>query len=168
MGRERYSGGRSRGGGSGGGRRTGGNGGGNDGGRDRDRGGRGGGRSASGRGNRGGRRRSRSGGGERGTAHSGNQRERIAVESGHLVFIDQFMLANPQFLQKVRDVVDAEPRDKDEVITDFGGVVISLEPGTYKIERDPFALSIIVHQEGAEIDIESLDRESTNISVTYS
>ena len=32
---------------------------------------------------------------------SGNQRERIAVESGDLVFIDQFMLANQQFLDRV-------------------------------------------------------------------
>jgi len=54
MGRERYSGGRSRGGGSGVGRRTGGNGGGNDGGRDEIEGVAAAADSASGRGNRGG------------------------------------------------------------------------------------------------------------------
>ena len=148
MGRDRYSGGRSR-----GGRRSGG--GGNGGGRDRD----GDNRRAGGRGGRGGRnRRGRSSGGERGTAHSGNQRERIAVESGSLVFIDQFMLANPQFLNQIREIVDQEPGSKDAVVADFGGVVISLEPGTYNIERDPYALSIVVHQEGAELDPQSLDR----------
>lgn len=146
MGRERFGGGRNRGGG---GRRGGG----------RDGGGGGGGRR--GRGGRGGR-RGRSSGGERGTAHSGNQRERIAVESGHLIFIDQFMLANPQFLEQVRAVVDQDPERKDEIVTDFGGVVVALEPGTYKIERDPYALSIVVHQEGFELDPQSLDRETTD------
>lgn len=147
MGRERYSGGRGRGG------RQGGNG-------DRDRDGGGDGRRSGGRGGRG--RRGRSSGGERGTAHSGNQRERIAVESGFLVFIDQFMMANPQFLEKIRSVLDQDPSSKDAVIADFGGVVVPLAPGTYKIERDPFALSITVHQEGVEIDSQGLDKETTD------
>lgn len=154
MGRDRYSGGRGR-----GGRRSGGGNGGRD---SRDAGGRRSGGGRGGRGGRGGGRRGRSSGGERGTAHSGNQRERIAVESGSLVFIDQFMLANPQFLDKIREVVDQDPVSKDMVVSDFGGIVVSLEPGTYKIERDPYALSIVVHQEGAELDTESLDRETTD------
>lgn len=144
MARERYSGG-------GGGRGRGG-----------DRRGGGGGRPPGNPRNSRSRGRRRSGGAERGTAHSGNQRERIAVESGFLVFIDQFMLANPQFLEKIGKIVDQDPSSKDPIISEFGGLVVSLEPGTYKIERDPYALSILVHQEGSEPTAEGLDRESTD------
>lgn len=128
----------------------------------RDNGGRGGPR----RGGRGGDRRRRGGrdmrGGrssDRGTAHSGNQRERIAVESGSMVFIDQFMLANPQFIEKIKSVIDEDPSSKDSIVADFGGAVVNLEPGTYRIERDPFALSIIIHREGLEIAEESFAKE---------
>jgi hypothetical protein len=96
---------------------------------------------------------------DRGTAHSGNQRERIAVESGSLVFIDQFMLANPQFIEKIKSVIDEEPGSKDSIVADFGGAVVSLEPGTYRIERDPFALSIIIHKEGLELESENFAKE---------
>lgn len=117
------------------------------------RGGRGGGRGRGGRG-RGGRGR----GGDRGdllrSAESGNKRERIAVESGFLVLIDQFMLANPQFINQLSERMDADAEAKDEIIRKFGGSVVEVEPGTYRIERDPFAFSIIVHPEGVEGEIE--------------
>ena len=83
---------------------------------------------------------------------SGNQRERIAVESGNLVLIDQFMLANPQFVDKVIENIDAAPEIKDEFVVDYGGAVVNIEPGTYRIERDPFAFTIIVHPEGVRPD----------------
>lgn len=99
---------------------------------------------------------------ERGTAQSGNQRERIAVESGQLVFIDQFMLANPQFLEKIKELVDQDASCKDQIVCDFGGAVVPMDPGTYKIERDPFALSILIHKEGVDFDAETLVADDKN------
>lgn len=133
----------------------------------RGRGNGGGGYGGSGGGGGGGRRRR--GGrsrhhGPRAGAESGNQRERIAIESGHLVLIDQFMLANPQFIEKLPQLVDAEPAAKDELIEDFGGCVVQLEPGTYRIERDPFAFSIVVHPEGKRLTQEELAEQAKDTS----
>lgn len=82
------------------------------------------------------------------SAESGNQRERIAIESGELVLIDQFMLANPQFIQKMAAIADEGADQKSSLIQEYGGKVISVTCGTYRIERDPFAYTIIVHPEG--------------------
>jgi len=133
--------------------------------RGRGRGGNGG-----GGGGGGGRRHGGGGGGRRGrrgrgyarqSAESGNQRERIAVESGYLVFIDQFMLANPQFLDRLSGLADADPSAKDDLIRDYGGTVVAIEPGTYRIERDPFAFSIVVHPEGYQPDETPLNELAT-------
>lgn len=140
------SGGRSSGGGSG---RSSGGRGGFRGGRGASGGGRGAPRGGPRRGGRGGPRR----GGRnrprdlREASVSGNQRERISIESGEMVLIDQFMLANPQLIGSLRENIDADPALKDRFIKEFGGVVVRLAPGTYRIERDPFAFSIIVHPE---------------------
>lgn len=150
-----------------GGQRDGGQrGGGRGGGRGRGRG-RGGNRSRRGGGGNGRRRDGRDGGRGRGgggrgrdrdlraASKSGNKRERISIESGHLVLIDQFMLANPQFIDRVLEVIDEDPSSKDTIIQDFGGTVVELEPGTYRIQRDPFALTIVIH--GDETDVEASD-----------
>jgi len=118
------------------------------------RGGRGGGYGRGGRG--GGRPRN-----PRDAAQSGNKRERIAVESGQLVFIDQFMLANPQFLEAVEKGADSAPETRDELIREYGGCVVKLTPGMYRIERDPFEASIIVHPEGIRVERSELSRDST-------
>ncbi|NMC61993.1 MAG: hypothetical protein GYA55_02370 [SAR324 cluster bacterium] len=94
-------------------------------------------------------------------SESGNKRERIAIESGALVLVDQFMLANPQFLQKYEELLDADITDKNSLIKDYGGVVIELEPGTYRIERDPFKYSIIIHPEREEPDLSSLQEDAS-------
>jgi hypothetical protein len=86
-------------------------------------------------------------------AEGGNKRERIAVESGYLVLVDQFMLANPQFISKLEEVMDKEPEAKDQVVADFGGVVIELEPGTYRIDRDPFDYIVAVYSEGEQVGV---------------
>lgn len=123
---------------------------------------RGGGRSSRGRGQRGrgdrhGRRHPRQ------SAESGNQRERIAIESGDLVLIDQFMLANPQFIQKMTAAIDESAEVKSEVISEYGGKVISVSCGTYRIERDPFAYTIIVHPEGdSVVDSPEVVKEATD------
>jgi hypothetical protein len=105
-----------------------------------------GGRGQRGRGDRHGRRHPRQ------SAESGNQRERIAVESGDLVLIDQFMLANPQFIERMSAALDESAQVKTDLITEYGGKVINVTCGTYRIERDPFAYTIIVHPEGDAVD----------------
>ena len=146
-----------RGGGSGNGRGRGGNGG-----RNR-RGGRGG------NGGNGGGRRGRGRGGYgrgprdlRQSSESGNQRERIAIESGALVLIDQFMLANPQLIDRLKDTLDDGPEAKNNIIQEFGGVVVEVTPGTYRIERDPFAFSIIVHPEGEAPETAELQKKAND------
>jgi hypothetical protein len=105
-----------------------------------------GGRGQRGRGDRHGRRHPRQ------SAESGNQRERIAIESGDLVLIDQFMLANPQFIEKMASVIDESAEVKSEIISEYGGKVITVTCGTYRIERDPFAYTIVVHPEGDSLE----------------
>ncbi len=111
-----------------------------------------------GRSNRGGRSRN-----PREASQSGNKRERISVESGQLIIIDQFMLANPQFVDAVIKSVDAAPEDRDSLVQEFGGCVVKVEPGLYRIERDPFEFSIVVHPEGSRTEGQELTRESTEL-----
>lgn len=148
------------------------------------RGGRGGGRGGRSRGGRGDGRRGggsrRSGGGRGGSryghgrgggfrgqsggrrmhpgraADSGNQRERISVESGTLVLIDQFMLANPQFIAEIKGTIDSPPEAKNNIIAAFGGVVVDVTPGTYRIDRDPFKYTIMIHPDGEQADINDI------------
>lgn len=127
--------------------------------------GRGGQHGGGGGGRRGG--RGRHGGGrrfERGTAQSGNQRERITIESGFLVLIDQFMLANPEFMQRLSALVDEAPEKKDDLVREYGGQVVELESGTYRIHRDPYAFSIIIHPEGFSVAERALSRDNTTSS----
>ncbi|MEZ4753583.1 MAG: hypothetical protein R3A13_04635 [Bdellovibrionota bacterium] len=147
-GRDGGRGGRGRGRHSGGGR-----------GRGRHGGGRhGGGRGRHGRGRHGGGR-----GGPRRSADSGNRRERIAVESGNLVLIDQFMLANPQFYDRVVELIDSEPEAKDQVVKDYGGCVVSVDPGTYRIQRDPYAYTIVIHPQGEDPQTETLTTDAKEV-----
>lgn len=122
------------------------------------RGGHGGGGYRGGRGNGGGGRgRGRGRGGRGPMMSSGNQRERITIESGALVLIDQFMLANPQFIQKFNEILDEGADKKDALIAEYGGTVVKLTPGTYRIDRDPFAMSIIVHGENSDTEHGDID-----------
>lgn len=114
------------------------------------------------RGGGGGRRGGRRKPNPRQAAESGNQRERIAVESGHLVLIDQFMLANPQFISKLLEIIDDEPTKKDELVNFYGGLVVNLTPGTYRIERDPFAQSIIIHPEEIQVETDGIAERASD------
>jgi hypothetical protein len=58
------------------------------------------------------------------------------------------MLANGQFIEKMAAIIDEQAEVKNQVIREFGGKVISVTRGTYRIERDPFAYTIVVHPEG--------------------
>ncbi len=155
-----YRGGRGDGGGRDGGGRGRGRGRGRGGNNNRGRGGRG----RGGNNNRG---RYGRGGGGRGRrrhnhgAESGNQRERIQVESGNLVLVDQFMLANPQLLDKVRELLDAEPEEKNSLIEYYGGTVVDLAPATYRIARDPYAFTIVIHPDGESIESAEVSEKAT-------
>ncbi|MGI6524766.1 MAG: hypothetical protein ACOX2O_05655 [Bdellovibrionota bacterium] len=92
----------------------------------------------------------------RAAATSGNQRERIAIESGSLVLIDQFMLANPQFVDRLLEIIDDGPEVKDELIRKYGGAVVELPVGTYKIKRDPYAYTIVIHRDNVPNSKEEL------------
>ena len=123
--------------------------------------------------NRGGRGRGRSNRGRGGDRHarrhprqsaeSGNQRERISIESGDLVLIDQFMLANGQFIDKMAAIIDEQAEVKNQVIREFGGKVISVTRGTYRIERDPFAYTIVVHPEGDALPATDAVKEASEL-----
>jgi hypothetical protein len=82
--------------------------------------------------------------------HSGNQRERISVESGFLVLIDQFMLANEQFTEQLSKLIDDDPAKKDVLVEDFGGRVVEIPRGLYRIDRNPYNLTIIIHPDGSD------------------
>jgi hypothetical protein len=97
------------------------------------------------------------------SAESGNQRERISIESGDLVLIDQFMLANGQFIEKMAAVLDEAADVKNQVIREYGGKVISVARGTYRIERDPFAYTIVVHPEGDSFGSAEAVKEATEL-----
>ena len=111
---------------------------------------------------------SRGGSRPRQNSESGNLRERIAVESGSLVLIDQFMLANPQFTKSFIEVIDADNKEKEDVITKFGGSVVSLSPGTYRIERDPFKSTIIIHKEDSETQNQEDEASSQKDKIVHS
>ena len=98
----------------------------------------------------------------RAAAHSGNKRERIVIESGFLVLIDQFMLANPQFGARLLEMIDAEPETKDALIESYGGTVVELTPDTYRIERDPYAFTIVIHPDGSDVDTSELSSTASD------
>jgi hypothetical protein len=79
-----------------------------------------------------------------------------------LVLIDQFMLANPQFTQKLVELIDADAAAKDGLIRDYGGSVVEVQPGTYRIERDPYAYSIIIHPEGSSVRSDEVGERATD------
>ena len=70
------------------------------------------------------------------------------------------MLANPQFIEKLNELLDEAPAKKDDLIRHFGGEVVTLEPGIYRIERDPYRSSIVIHQNGKVPDKDELTEQT--------
>lgn len=97
--------------------------------------------------------------------HSGNQRERISIESGHLVLIDQFMLANLDFTNKLNKLIDDDPGKKNSLIEEFGGRVVELPPGLYRIDRNPYNMTIVIHPDG--VDTQTLNAVNKSDGVVY-
>ena len=71
------------------------------------------------------------------------------------------MLANPQFIEKMARVMDEETEVKNKVIHEYGGKVLNVTRGTYRIERDPFAYTIVVHPEGDSPDASDIVKDAT-------
>ncbi len=92
---------------------------------------------------------------------SGNLRERIQIESGDLVLIDQFMLANPQFLKKFENILDAPSEEKIKLIEDYGGCVVPITPSTYRIMRNPYGQSIAIYPQDERIESENISNLAT-------
>lgn len=72
------------------------------------------------------------------------------------------MLANPQFIEKMSAIADESAETKNSLIAEYGGKVISVTCGTYRIERDPFAYTIIVHPEGDSMESPEAVKEATD------
>jgi len=72
------------------------------------------------------------------------------------------MLANPQFVDQLLEIIDEEPSVKDELIKKYGGAVIELGVGTYRIKRDPYAYTIVVHRSNVPDSKERLMEEATD------
>jgi hypothetical protein len=73
------------------------------------------------------------------------------------------MLANPQFIERMAAVADEDTAVKNEVIGEYGGRVITVACGTYRIERDPFAFTIIVHPEGESRNSRAVMKDATEV-----
>ena len=58
-------------------------------------------------------------------------------------------------------VVDEDTTVKNEVIREYGGKVIAVTRGTYRIERDPFAYTIVVHPEGDSLEAPDMVKDAT-------
>lgn len=97
-------------------------------------------------------------------------RERVEVESGRVVIIDQFMLANRQFLDRVDNLEQGNADPAAQTLRDiaamYGGCVLELASGTYEVFRDPeqsiIAMSLrAVAEQPAEDDDSADQREDS-------
>ena len=77
---------------------------------------------------------------------AGKQPERLKVSSGFILVIDQFMLANAQFLallpergegQSAADWVGPNKAKIAQAVSRYGGVLLPLENSDWGVERDP-------------------------------
>ncbi len=68
-------------------------------------------------------------------------KERLPIESGTLLIIDQFMLGNSQFVEAAKescpDLNKPDAESLGKATAEFGGFAISLEEGGYSVHRDP-------------------------------
>lgn len=80
-------------------------------------------------------------------------KERLPIESGVLLLIDQFMLSNPQFISAAEDagedLAHPDASKLQKAVASFGGWVASLENGSYTVHRDPKRKIMAVCSEGS-------------------
>ena len=97
-----------------------------------------------------------------GQRHGGNQDSggHVAVESGSLLIIDQFMLANPQFFKSFKKLIDARSeKEALDMANRYGGYLMEVQPGQYNIMREPMKAIMAVVPEGQEDELQSLQNE---------
>lgn len=75
----------------------------------------------------------------------GNDNERIAVTSGLVVAIDQFMPANEQFLGMLPFDQAGDEEKLRAAVTRYGGTVFQVAPGNYSVYRDPREQIMVLH-----------------------
>ncbi|HQH27860.1 MAG TPA: hypothetical protein PLP17_10735 [Oligoflexia bacterium] len=81
-------------------------------------------------------------------AQPGKGLEHLKVSSGRVLIIDQFMLANDQFLSKLKGLDPGAATDSLGVVAEqYGGCVVETAPGAYLVYRDPHQ-AVIVLQRG--------------------
>ena len=96
-----------------------------------------------------------------GPQSQGNGRERLQVTSGLVVVIDQFMLGNGQFLERVRGL--SLEGDQDAIRTSiemYGGCLLKLPVGDYEVLRDPEQTIIAVKPMPSEGNVAEASEES--------
>ncbi len=91
--------------------------------------------------------------------------ENLEISSGKLVLIDQFMLANEQFLSRLSFQRD-DSNELQDLVEKFGGCILSVNPGTYLVYRNPVETTIVLaHQPALENGDLSLTGEKGYCSV---
>ncbi len=104
----------------------------------------------------------------------GSGREVLRLKSGNLLLIDQFMLANQQFVSALESKSDFLENLRNASIS-WGGALVKLPPGKYGVERDPVDSVILVRSQseggddsgvetGGAVDKPELCRADYNVS----
>ncbi len=73
---------------------------------------------------------------------TGNDNERLIVTTGQILAIDQFMLSNRQFLARLTGVTERF----SDTVNDFGGCILNVSPGTYRVYRDPMRVVVLFYK----------------------
>jgi len=71
---------------------------------------------------------------------SGNANERLRITSGEAVLLDQFMMGNAQFGERLRSSGDVHM-----AVVEYGGTIVPLAPGDYGVHRDPREMCMVIH-----------------------
>lgn len=111
-----------------------------------------------GNGKRGGYSRKRRGGDSDKSQYLSGRKERVSLESGRLVLLDQFMLANSRFYESIKKCVDNDEEIDDEIIYRYGGIILDVPNGIYRLERDPIREFICVFPEESKKNIEDEEK----------
>ena len=85
---------------------------------------------------------------------SGNEREKLKIESGSVLLVDQFFLVNQAVTPEAEG--SSQATSPADFLKRTSGLLISLTPGTYSIYRDPVRRIILVYPEGRSIDLRPL------------
>jgi hypothetical protein len=75
------------------------------------------------------------------------------------------MLANQEFTNKLNKLIDDDPEKKNSLIEEFGGYVVELPPGLYRIDRNPYNMTIVIHPDG--VDTQTLNPGMKSNGVVY-